>query len=196
MSLQFRWLWNGRWGRPFIERWMGPSYLDGYTCLAALVPGTMVALWQSPSVSLMYGVSKHKFLAFSSAIEGVVNLALSIVLARKYGIVGVALGTTFPLLASKIFVQPVYVCRIAGIEYQNYLRRIGRTILSVVVALILPLLLTVRFAVPDYKVLSLVGTVSALAYAATLWRLEFSPSETNLLWQVIWPRLAVKRGGE
>jgi O-antigen/teichoic acid export membrane protein len=184
------------WSRPFIERWMGPSYLDGYTCLAALVPGTMVGLWQSPSVSLMYGVSKHKFLAVSSAIEGIVNLALSIVLARKYGIVGVALGTTLPLLASKILVQPVYVCRIAGIGYLDYLRRVGRTLLSVIVALILPSLLTVKFVAPNYKMLGLVATASALAYAVTLWRLEFSPSETNLLWQVIWPRLAVKRGGE
>ena len=117
-------------------------------------------------------------------------------LARKYGIVGVALGTTFPLLVSKIFVQPVYVCRIAGIDYLNYLRRMGRTILSVIVALVLPSLLTVKFVAPDYKMLSLVGTLSALAYAATLWRLEFSPGETNLLRQVIWPRLAVKRGGE
>ena len=184
------------WGRPFIERWMGPSYLDGYTCLAALAPGIMVSLWQSPSVSLMYGVSKHKFLALSSSVEGVINLVLSIVLARKYGIVGVALGTTLPLLASKIFVQPVYVCRIAGIGYLDYLRRMGRTILSVMVALILPSLLTLKFAAPDYTMLGLVGTVSALAYAATLWRLEFSPGETNLLRQVIWPRLAVKRGSE
>jgi len=66
----------------------------------------------------------------------------------------------------------------------------------VIVALVLPSFLTVKFVAPDYKMLSLVRTLSVLAYAATLWRLEFSPGETNLLRQVIWPRLAVKRGDE
>jgi len=184
------------WGKPFIARWMGASYLDGYTCLAALVPGLMVALSQSPSLSLMYGISKHRFLAISSVIEGIANLGLSVLLARKCGIVGVALGTTIPMLLSKIFVQPVYVGHVAKIEFLEYLRRVGRTLGSVVAALIVPSLLTLRFVAPDYKMLFLIGGVSLLAYAAVLWMLEFNPVETNLLRQVIWPRLETKRAGE
>jgi O-antigen/teichoic acid export membrane protein len=181
------------WGRPFIARWMGPAYLDGYTCLMALVPGLLVALWQSPSGALMYGISRHRFLAFTSVIEGIVNLALSILLARKYGIVGVALGTSIPMLLSKIFVQPMYVCRVAQIPISEYLRRAGRTLGSVAIALIVPGLLTARFVAPDYKVLCLIGGLSLAAYAAVLGILEFNAVENNLLRQAIWPRLAAKR---
>jgi O-antigen/teichoic acid export membrane protein len=184
------------WGRPFIARWMGSSYLDGYTCLAALVPGLMVALWQSPSTSLMFGISKHRFLAISSVIEGLVNLGLSIVLARKYGIVGVALGTTFPMLVSKIFIQPFYVCRVADIAVIDYLRTVGRTLASVIAALIVPFLLTVKFVTPNYKMLFFIGGLSVAAYGAVLWMLEFNPVEANLLRQALWPRLAVRRAGQ
>jgi O-antigen/teichoic acid export membrane protein len=181
------------WGRPFFARWMGPAYLDGYTCLMALVPGLLVALWQAPSGALMYGISRHRFLAFTSVIEGIVNLALSILLARRYGIVGVALGTSIPMLLSKIFVQPIYVCRVAQIPISEYLRRAGRTLGSVAIALIVPGLLTARFVAPDYKVLCLIGGLSLAAYAAVLGILEFNAVESNLLRQAIWPRLAAKR---
>jgi O-antigen/teichoic acid export membrane protein len=143
----------------------------------------------------MYGISKHRFLALSTVIEGVVNLTLSILLARRYGIVGVALGTTIPMLITRTFVQPVYVCHVAGIAISEYLRRVARTLASVAAALIIPGLLTVRFVAPDYKVLLTLATVSLIAYGAVLWMLEFSPVETSLLRQAISPRLAAKKAG-
>lgn len=180
------------WGRAFVMRWMGAGYLDGYACLVALVPGLMVTTWQAPSIALVYGISKHRFLAFSTVIEGGVNLALSILLAHRYGIVGVALGTTIPMLIARILVQPLYVCHVAKIALSEYVRRVARTLASVAVALIIPGLLTVRFIAPDYTVLLLLAGASVIAYGAVLWIVEFDSDETSLLRRAIWPRLAAK----
>ena len=46
--------------------------------------------------------AKHKFYAITSVIEGICNVVLSIILLKKYGIVGVALGTAIPMLEHRV----------------------------------------------------------------------------------------------
>jgi hypothetical protein len=58
-------------------------------------------------------------------------LALSIYWARKYGIIGVALGTTVPLLASKLIVQPWYVLKDLNMSAWTYFEGgLGRATLT------------------------------------------------------------------
>lgn len=152
------------WGRPFIALWMGPSYLDSYPVLAILAIGTTVALWQAPSIGLLYGLERHRVFAWMNAAEGLANLALSLVLVRSYGMVGVALGTAIPMLITKLLVQPWYVCRVAEIPVAQYGRLVARTLAINVVALFVPAYVA-SFATPSYQSLVVCGIVSALAYA-------------------------------
>jgi O-antigen/teichoic acid export membrane protein len=181
------------WGKPFIIRWMGRQYVDSYRVMVILVIGVMVSLWQGPSISLLYGISKHKVYAILNSIEGIANLLLSLLLVHWYGMYGVALGTLFPMLVSRLFVQPVYVCRVAGIDLWEYVRKTGRTLASVAAALVVPLLISIKFAAPNYKVLFMLGILSALLYAGTLWIVEFSQGETQILRRAIWPNLPLKK---
>jgi O-antigen/teichoic acid export membrane protein len=184
------------WGKPFIARWMGVQYLDAYPVLVALVVGYYLALAQGPAVGLLFGLSRHKYFALVNSVEGIVNLLLSILLVRRYGIVGVALGTLVPMTLSSVIIQPIYVCRMAGIDYFEYVRRTGRTLAIVVGSLVLPVLLSVRFAVPDYIILLSVALVSLGLYVMPLWLLEFSPVETRILLGAVWPQLAMKRAAD
>jgi hypothetical protein len=65
-------------------------------------------------------VSKHRYLAIQTIIEGVANLVLSIWWARSYGMIGVAMGTLVPMFVAKMILQPAYVCRTAGISLARY----------------------------------------------------------------------------
>jgi O-antigen/teichoic acid export membrane protein len=167
---------------------MGARYHDAYPCLVVLIIGWFCSLAQSPSVQLMFGTSKHKFFAWVNSAEGVLNLVLSILLAKRYGIIGVALGTMIPMVLNKVMVQPVYVCRVAEIDYFEYVRRMGRTLGVIIVSLIVPVLLTLRFARPDYKSLAALALVSALAYGFMVLLLEFTPDETQRLERAFLPK--------
>lgn len=184
------------WGKPFITRWMGYRYLDAYPCLVVLVIGWFLGLAQSPSVQLLFGISKHKFFAWFNSIEGGANLVLSILLARKYGILGVALGTMIPMLVTKLIIQPIYVCWLASVNYMEYMRRMARTLAIIIVALVIPLLLTVKLAAPNYKTLGAVALLSAISYVLVLWFLEFTPAETKMLERAILPKSAAGAGGD
>jgi len=55
--------------------------------------------------------------------EATANLILSILLARRLGPVGVALGTLFPLLVTQMLIMPVYSSREFKISLWNLLRK-------------------------------------------------------------------------
>jgi O-antigen/teichoic acid export membrane protein len=165
------------WGKPFIQRWMGQDYLDAYPCLVILVLGSTFALWQMPSVNLLYGTSKHRFYALFNTIEGVSNLLLSLLLVKPFGIVGVAMGTFIPMAVIKLLIQPIYVCKVFSVEILDYLFNIGKAFLAVLLSLILPALLFFKYAAPDYKVLSLLGIIFLIWYVLFIWFLGFNNME-------------------
>ena len=91
-------------GRALIERWMGEKYLDAYPILLILLIPVIIDMMQNPSLGLLYGISKHKFFSLSNLIEGISNLILSLILVRKFGLIGVAVGTAIPMIIVKLFI--------------------------------------------------------------------------------------------
>jgi len=119
------------YGKAFISKWMGVPYVDAYLPMLLLVAGIYCDVSQLPSVSYMYGVSKHRFLAGITLAEGVANLLLSLYWASRYGMIGVALGSLVPMTIAKLFIQPAYVCRFLNLSFsQYYIKLWGRSILA------------------------------------------------------------------
>ena len=56
------------------------------------------AFMQNPSINLLFGISKHHYYAIANTLEGVINLLLSLILVKYYGIYGVAFGTAIPMI--------------------------------------------------------------------------------------------------
>jgi len=177
------------WGKPFIQRWMGSSYLDAYPCLVVLSLGYVIALGQSPSRLLLYGISKHKIFALINSVDGIANLGLSIWLARTLGIFGVALGTFIPTLVIKLTVQPLYVCHVSGTPFIQYLRELVRSLLLAGLALVVPVVISVRFVTATYTNLAVVGSVSLICYAVVTYFLQFTRQQREIIREAVRPRV-------
>lgn len=108
------------YGRTFIVQWMGARYADAYWPALILVSAMFCDMAQQSSVAYLFGVSRHRYLAFQTIAEGVANLGLSIYWGRTYGMIGVAMGTLVPMFVAKVVLQPAYVCRAAGVPLWKY----------------------------------------------------------------------------
>lgn len=182
------------WGKPFIERWMGSEYLDAYPVLVILTLCFVFDLWQAPSVSLLFGTSKHKVFAYLNTIEGLFNLLLSILLIKPYGLIGVALGTFIPMTIIKLLIQPVFFCRLTSIPYGEYMYRMSRTIAVVCLALVIPTLISIRFAAPSFLALFLLASVSIILYTPVVWFFIFDSSEISTIRGALSSRGIKKKG--
>lgn len=139
------------YGNAFILRWMGPGFDAGYRVAAILCAGSILGLSQYPGVQMLYGLSKHDSLAVLNTCEAILNVALSLLLMKRYGLYGVALGSTIETLLFTLLIQPVFICRAVGLSVKTYL---VDTLFATIAKAALPLGLyfyAVRGAVtPDY----------------------------------------------
>lgn len=117
-------------GQAVIRLWMGPAYSSTYTLMLVLLIGYVFMLSQLSAGDLLVIKGKHQLRGWWTIGEGIANLGLSVWLARRYGLIGVALGTTLPMLIVQTFIQPWYALRVIRIPLWRYLRKgIGLPIL-------------------------------------------------------------------
>ena len=103
-------------GRTFIGLWMGPQYSQtSGTVLMILATALFFSLSNNTAAAIAYGVEKHQIVAKWAMIEAIANLTLSIILARKFGIYGVAIGTLIPSLFVHVCLWPVLFSRLLGL---------------------------------------------------------------------------------
>lgn len=111
-------------GKSIIEAWVGPKYVSSsYIVLVLLIVPRTVFRCQGASTRILFGMARHKPLAIALLIEGVANLVLSIVLVRRFGIVGDAVGTAIPLLCTSLFFLPYYLCQLLEIRISEFVRQ-------------------------------------------------------------------------
>ena len=108
-------------GKSFIGLWMGPGYAElSGRVLAILTLPWLFSAGNGTLCAVMMGLNKHKGVVPAQLAEGVCNLALSIVLVRHMGIVGVAWGTTIPNLAFHLLFWPWYLRKILNIPISTH----------------------------------------------------------------------------
>ncbi|MET0067933.1 MAG: MATE family efflux transporter [Candidatus Thiodiazotropha sp.] len=110
-------------GGEFIRLWMGEEFqeLSGQV-LAILALSQIFSAPHQTLSSVLYGLDKHKMLAYFRIAEAVSNLILSIILLQYMGIVGVALGTAIPHILLTAVILPIYTTRIVGMNLYAYYR--------------------------------------------------------------------------
>lgn len=91
-------------GREFINLWLGKGYDEAYTVLAILSVAYAFGVAGFAAMNLLNGMEKINETMFVSIICAVVNITLSIILTKYYGLKGAASGTLISMgLGSILF---------------------------------------------------------------------------------------------
>jgi O-antigen/teichoic acid export membrane protein len=109
--------------RSFISLWMGPGYAASFPVLVILTIGMLAHFMEMPAHTVLLGLCKHKVVAFFTLIQGLANIGLSLILVRRFGIIGVAIGTTVPMILLTGLALTVYFHRFLKLSLLSYLRR-------------------------------------------------------------------------
>jgi O-antigen/teichoic acid export membrane protein len=110
-------------GKVLIHLWVGPGFDVAYTVAVILLAGYIASFGQQPCMLIIFARAKHhRALSWWTLAEGLANVILSVYWARRYGLLGVAWGTTIPLLISKTIIQPWYALRLARVQAWQYVR--------------------------------------------------------------------------
>jgi O-antigen/teichoic acid export membrane protein len=173
------------WGRPFIGRWMGTRYDDAYWPMVVLSLAVLLDLVQAPSVNLLFATFKHRSYAYINGAEGLINLVVSLVLARPLGLLGVALGTLIAAFVIRVAVQPWWVCKAVGLHYGRYMMFVGLSLLRCGCLTGVAIGVSAWGLKPSFPHLVSSAICATLVYAAGSWMFVFNGSERERLRAVI-----------
>ncbi len=109
-------------GHTFIRLWMGEQYAQpSGTVMQILLLSVVFASANTTSGGIVYGMEKHKRIAYWAIGEAVANFVLSVILVRRIGIYGVAWGTTIPSVIIELLLWPRFICKLVVMPVRTYL---------------------------------------------------------------------------
>ena len=105
-----------------IHSWVGPQFSGSVLPAQILLAIVVIRISTASANLILKGTGGHKLLAYANSTAAVVNVGLSIALARPLGLLGIALGTLIPVSASALFVLYPAACRRVGLPIGRPLR--------------------------------------------------------------------------
>lgn len=129
-------------GRPFIRMWAGEAYDESYFILLLLIiPGTITSTIQNIGIEIQRAKNMHHFRSWLYLSIAIVNIAVSIPLAKVYGGIGAATGTALAILVGNGLIMNWYYHFKVGLD----IRFFWKQILSLLPALIAPIVAGISF---------------------------------------------------
>jgi O-antigen/teichoic acid export membrane protein len=116
-------------GRSFLSLWVGAKYVESHwnsrsdLIMMVLLLSNAPRLFQSVSRQALYATARVRFLMWLDVSEAVGNVVLSVILVRRIGPIGVALGTLVPLAITQLCVLLPYFLKVFKIQFWTYIRR-------------------------------------------------------------------------
>jgi O-antigen/teichoic acid export membrane protein len=173
-------------GHNLLTTWVDAQHAHAATLLTILAIPTLISLPQSTTSSVLFGISRHKGVVALSVLNALVNLGLSILWVKPYGLTGVAYGTAIPLGLIGGVATLIYGCRELELPLGRYLWG----------GIIRPGLASIAFVIPALAVQWLfhpmgwlgLGTAvcgSWLVFAATAWGYGLTPIERRRWGRVV-----------
>ena len=138
--------------QPLILHWMGSGFAGAIAPFYVLAAVGVIMVSHAAQSNVLLATGGHRMVAAIWIIEGVANLVCSLLLVRRFGTTGVALGTLVPMAIGHIGVMTPAACRAAGVS----MREFARTALAPALAGVVPAALTC-------------ATIRAVAPLATTW---------------------------
>lgn len=108
-------------GKQFIELWAGKNYDDAYIIVLILMLSNLIPFTQGVLLSVTQALNKHGFRNWIYFFITIINILLTIPLAKNYGAIGAASSTALTSgIGYFIFIQTYYHKKI-GINMKKYL---------------------------------------------------------------------------
>lgn len=169
-------------GKYFIVHiYAGKGYEKSYITSLCLVMPALIQLIQNVGVEMQRALNKHQFCSIIYFVMAIINVAISIPLANKFGAVGAAMGTMISLVISDGIIMNVFYHKILKINIKLFWKEIMSTLKGFAVPVISGILIMkyIKFSsIMEYLV---VGGVYVVVYSISIWKMSCNEEERKMV---------------
>ena len=167
-------------GRTFFHCWLGDEYADSYAIMLLLVLPTLIPLIQNTGIEIQRAENRHRFRSIAYGLMALLNLGLSIVLCRRYGGIGAALGTALSVLAANGLIMNVYYQKRCGLNIVLFWKNILRMALGLVLPVPVGIALNHLLKAQTWMILILKIVIYSAVYCLSMWLISMNPEEKSI----------------
>lgn len=168
-------------GKEFIIWWVGTNFVESYYVTLFLIIPAFFSLIQNLGLSIMQANNKFKFKSLSTFIMSIFNIVISIALAKRYGAVGAAAGTTISLVICNIILINIYYYKVIKLNILKFWKDIAIMILKMFIPLFITVFLMKIFKGTGLISVIIYGLIYTLLYAVTAYTIVMNKYEKNLV---------------
>lgn len=172
-------------GEYFIIKWAGIDYQNAYYFILIIMIPLTVPLIQNIGITILQAKNQLKFRATLYLIIAIINIIITIPLAKYYGGFGTAIVTAFSLFIAHILIMNIYYQKRVGIDIIRFWKNI--------ITLTIP---NVLLTVVAYFIIQLIQTdsliewllsvfVFTLLYLGVLWITAMNKYEKQLVFSIV-----------
>ncbi len=126
-------------GRQFLDLWVGQDYKEAYYVALILIIPVCIPLIQNLGISIMQAMNKFKFRSISMFIMAIINVIISVFLAKAYGPIGAAIGTGISLILCNGIIMNIYYYY----EIKLDVIKFWKSIINMTIKFIIPIIIIV-----------------------------------------------------
>ena len=167
-------------GKPFIIWWAGSGFTESYYVALLLIIPALFSLIQNLGLSIMQALNKFKFKAISTFVMSIFNVVISIVLAKKYGAIGAACGTTISIVLCNIIVMNIYYYKVIKLDVLRFWYNILIMFLKYIIPIIMFIIITSFIDINKFLPFVLFGVAYTVVYAIVSYFFVINNYEKNL----------------
>jgi O-antigen/teichoic acid export membrane protein len=157
-----------------VAVWLGPSAPDvTVAIIAVLMAVQVVTLTSTPAEKALVGIGRVRTVGGLAVVEGITNVALTVVLVVEIGALGAALGT----LATSAALAPLKIpllCRALGYPLPHFLRRSALPALAASIPA-LAAMVAARMLLPSGAGRLVVGLGAGIALSVAVAAVQLGP---------------------
>ena len=168
-------------GKEFIIFWAGEEYKNSYYVGLLLILPVCIPLIQNLGLSIMQAMNKYRFKAISTTIMAIINIFISVILSKKYGAIGAAMGTSISLIICNIIIINNYYYKTIKLDIIKF----WKEIIKMTIPLFIPILfiLFIINIIKFYSIIKIIilGFIYILIYFITAYALCMNKYEKDLI---------------
>ena len=172
-------------GKEFIMAWAGKDFVTSYYIAIILILPLCVPLIQNLGISIMQAKNMHKFRSILLALIAIANIFISIPLAKAYGGIGSAIGTSLSLIIGNIIILNIYYHKRVGINVIEFWKSIIKMTIPMIIPIIAIVVLMHFVTLHGYVNFIVFGGIYTILYCLTCYFLVMDDYEKNIVNKVL-----------
>lgn len=168
------------YGKSFILFWIGKDFEKAYYMSLIVMVPLLIPLIENMGIIILQAKNKHAFRSKIYFIIAVLNIIMTIPLAKLYGGIGCAVATSVALFIGNVVIINIYYHKKIGIDIIAFIKEILSMALPVLIAFTIGIIVNHYIETTNLIILALKMIIYILIFSMLMWFMGFNNYEKNI----------------